>query len=93
MEEIRQFRRRIDEVDEQILQSLSKRAEICRSIGLVKDKHGMPIQDSPRENDVYAHIRKRASELGLDPSHIEAIYSEIVNMCSIVQGLKEKNEK
>ena len=90
MEEIRQFRRRIDEVDEQILQSLSKRAEICRSIGLVKDKHGMPIQDSPRENDVYAHIRKRASELGLDPSHIEAIYSEIVNMCSIVQGLKEK---
>ena len=93
MEEIRQLRRRIDEVDEQILQSLSKRAEICRSIGLVKDKHGMPIQDSPRENDVYAHIRKRASELGLDPSHIEAIYSEIVNMCSIVQGLKEKNEK
>ena len=93
MEEIRQLRRRIDEVDEQILQSLSKRAEICRSIGLVKDKHGMSIQDSPRENDVYAHIRKRASELGLDPSHIEAIYSEIVNMCSIVQGLKEKNEK
>ena len=90
MEEIRQLRRRIDEVDEQILQSLGKRAEICRSIGLVKDKHGMPIQDSPRENDVYAHIRKRASELGLDPSHIEAIYSEIVNMCSIVQGLKEK---
>ena len=90
MEEIRQLRRRIDEVDEQILQSLGKRAEICRSIGLVKDKHGMPIQDSPRENDVYAHIRKRASELGLDPSHIEAIYIEIVNMCSVVQGLKEK---
>ena len=93
MEEIRQFRRRIDEVDEQILQSLGKRAEICRSLGLVKDKHGMPIQDSPREDDVYVRIRKRASELGLDPSHIEAIYSEIVNMCSIVQGLKEKNEK
>jgi chorismate mutase len=93
MEEIRQLRRRIDEVDEQILRSLSKRAEICRSIGLVKEKHGLPIQDFPRENDVYAHIRKHASELGLDPSHIEAIYSEIVNMCSIVQGLKEKGEK
>jgi chorismate mutase len=90
MEEIRQLRRRIDEVDEQILQYLSKRAEICRSIGSVKDKHRMPIQDSPRENDVYARVRNRASELGLDPSHIEAIYGEIVDMCSTVQGLKEK---
>ena len=93
MEEIRQLRRRIDKVDEQILRSLSKRVEICRSIGLVKEKHELPIQDFPRENDVYAHIKKRASELGLDPSHVEAIYSEIVNMCSIVQGSKQKNEK
>jgi chorismate mutase len=93
MEEIKQLRRRIDEVDEQILQSLSKRTEICRSIGLIKEKHGFPIQDFPRENDVYAHIRERAAELGLDPSHVEAIYSQIVNMCSVVQGLKEKSEK
>jgi chorismate mutase len=45
MQEIKQLRKRIDEVDEQILQSLSERAEICRSIGLVKEKHGIPIQD------------------------------------------------
>jgi chorismate mutase len=93
MEEIKQLRRRIDEVDEQILQSLSKRTEICRSIGLIKEKHGFPIQDFPRENDVYAHIRERAAELGLDPSHVEAIYSQIVNMCSAVQDLKEKSGK
>jgi len=90
MESIKQLRKRIDEVDEQILQSLSKRTEICRSIGLVKEKHGFPIQDFPRENDVYAHIRERAAELGLDPSHVEAIYGEIVNMCSAVQDSKGK---
>ena len=90
MENVKQLRNRIDEVDEQILQSLSKRTEICRSIGLVKEKHGFPIQDFPRENDVYAHIRERAAELGLDPSHVEAIYCEIVNMCSAVQDLNEK---
>jgi chorismate mutase len=92
MEGIKQLRRRIDEVDEQILRSLSKRTEICKSIGLVKDKHGIPIQDFPRENSVYAHIRERATELGLNPSHVEAIYRQIVNMCSTVQDLKEKNE-
>lgn len=93
MEEIKQLRKKIDEVDEQILQSLSKRTEICRSIGLVKERHGIPIQDFPRENDVYAHIRERAAELGLNPSHLEAIYHEIVNMCSAVQYSKGKGEK
>ena len=90
MEEIKRLRKRIDEVDEQILQSLSKRTEICRSIGLVKEKHGISIQDFPRENDVYAHIRERAAELALNPSHVEAIYRQIVNMCIAVQDSKKK---
>jgi chorismate mutase len=93
MENIRQLRKRIDEVDEQILQSLSQRAEICRSIGSVKEKHGIPVQDFPRENDVYARMRGRAAELGLDPSHVEAIYRQIVNMCSAVQDSNGKSEK
>jgi chorismate mutase len=93
VENIEQLRKRIDEVDEQILQSLRKRTEICSSIGLVKKKHGIPIQDFPRENDVYERMRERAAELGLDPSYVEAIYRQIVNMCSAVQELKEKSEK
>jgi len=92
MEDIKQWRKRIDEVDEQILQSLSRRNEICKSIGSAKKKHGIPIQDLPRENDVYAHIKKKAADLGLDPAYTEAIYRQIVNMCSAVQELKEKSE-
>jgi chorismate mutase len=90
MENIRQLRKRIDEVDEQILRSLSQRAEICRSIGSVKEKHRIPVQDFPRENDVYARMRERAAELGLDPSRVEAIYRQIVNMCSAVQDSNGK---
>ena len=91
MQEIKQLRNRIDEVDEQILQFLSERAEMCRSIGLVKEKNELPIQDFPRENDVYAHIREKAAELGLDPSRVEAIYRQIVSMCSAVQSEKRKS--
>jgi len=93
VEDIKQLRKRIDEVDEQILQSLSKRTEICKSIGLVKKKHGIPIQDFPRESDVYAHVKEKAADLGLDPAQVESIYRQIVNMCSAVQGLKENCEK
>ena len=91
MQEIKQLRKRIDEVDGQILQSLNKRAEICRSIGLVKEKQGIPLQDFPRENDVYANMREKASELGLDPTHVEAIYRQIVSMCSAIQDSKRKS--
>jgi chorismate mutase len=90
MQEIKQLRKRVDEVDEQILRFLIKRAQICKSIGLIKEKHGIPIQDFPRENDVYAHIREKAAELGLDPSYVVAIYHQIVNMCSAVQDSKRK---
>ena len=93
MEGIKQLRKRIDEVDEQILQSLNKRVEICKSIGLVKKKHGIPIQDFPRESDVYAHIKEKAMDLGLDPAQVEAIYRQIVNMCGAVQELNENCEK
>ena len=85
MENINQLRKRIDEVDEQILHSLSERAEICRAIGLLKKKHRIPIKDLPRENDVYTHVREKAAGLGLDPVQVEAVYRKIVNMCTAVQ--------
>lgn len=85
MEDLKQLRKKIDDVDEQILRSLSERTELCKSIGLVKKKHGVPVKDLPRENNVYAHIKKKAAGLGLDPVQVEAIYRQIVNMCSSVQ--------
>ncbi|MEM2108388.1 MAG: chorismate mutase [Candidatus Bathyarchaeia archaeon] len=85
MEEIQRLRKTIDEVDEQILLLLSKRVEICRSIGAVKRKHGLPIKDLPRENDVYSRVRKKAEELGVDAAWVERIYQQIVNMCSALQ--------
>jgi chorismate mutase len=67
--------------------------EICKCIGLVKKKHGIPIQDLPRESDVYAHVKEKAADLGLDPAQVEAIYRQIVNMCIVVQELEENYKK
>lgn len=92
MEEIRKLRRRIDELDENILRLLGERSEICRSIGLLKKKNDMPITDPYRENQIYRNVRDKASAFGLDASHVEAIYRQIVNMCSLIQGPKETSE-
>ena len=92
MDDIKKLRRRIDQVDEQILQFLSERVEVCRSIGSLKRKQKIPIKDIPRENDVYAYIRKKAATLGLDAVQVEAVYRQIVNMCMAVQELEEKRK-
>ena len=92
MQDIQKLRKRIDEVDDQILRFLGERSEICRSIGLLKKENDMPITDAIRENEVYSNIRNKASDFGLDGDQVEGIYCQIVNMCSSVQELKEKSE-
>jgi chorismate mutase len=92
MEDIKQLRKRIDAVDEQIMQALSERVKICKAIGSAKKEQGLPTRDVHRENEVYQRVKQKAPKLALDPRQTESVYREIVNMCSSVQELKEKCE-
>lgn len=85
MDELKQLRKQVDSVDKQLLQLLSQRVQICRAIGSIKKRQGLPVQDSRREQEVYQQVKAKAAQLGLNPAQIEAIYREIVNMCSAVQ--------
>jgi len=92
MADIRQLRKKIDAVDEQILRALGERTKICREIGSTKQSQAIPIRDMMRENQVYRHVREKAAQFALDPNQVEAVYREIVNMCSAVQKSKENRE-
>jgi chorismate mutase len=85
MDELKTLRRKIDDVDEAILVLLCQRAKICQEIGSEKKAQGLPVRDSDLEAKVFDRIRKRANELGLNSVQVEAVYREIVNMCSSVQ--------
>jgi chorismate mutase len=92
MQDIQRLRKRIDGIDENILQLLGERSEICRSIGILKKEQSLPVIDTFRENEVFSNIRVKAADFGLDANQVEAIYRQIVNMCSSIQELKEKTE-
>ena len=85
MDEIQQFRKRIDDIDDQILAALCERVKLCKAIGAAKRKQGLAVRDSSRENEVYKRIKEKAARFGLDSGQVEAVYREIVNMCSAVQ--------
>ena len=85
MDEIQKLRKKVDELDDQILKALCDRVKVCKAIGDAKRKQGMQIRDSSRENEVYRRIKEESVQFQLDPVQIERVYREIVNMCSAVQ--------
>jgi len=85
MAEIQRLRKKVDEIDEQILTALYERTKTCKAIGLIKKKQGMPVRDVTRENLVFKRVKGKAVEFQLNPLQVEAVYREIVNMCSAIQ--------
>jgi chorismate mutase len=90
LEKILSLRRKIDEIDEQILRFLKERVEISRSIGKTKRQHGIPVRDYEREDELYAKLMRRASELGLNPHEVKAVYREIIAMAIRAQESETK---
>jgi chorismate mutase len=85
MAEIAELRKRIDDIDDLILQSLVERVKVCKAIGLAKRKQGLAVKDSSREKEIFRRLMEKSAAAALDPVLVEAVYREIVNMCSAVQ--------
>ena len=85
MDEIEKLRKKVDEIDVQIIIALCERAKACEAIGFVKKKKGVPVRDISEKMKFTSGSNRRAIEFHLDPVQVEAVYREIVNMCSAVQ--------
>jgi len=79
------LRKKVDEIDEKILYFLRERVEVCKGIGAIKWEQRIPIRDYQREDEVYTNIMRKASELGLNPQEVKAVYQEIMAMCTHAQ--------
>jgi chorismate mutase/prephenate dehydratase len=55
---LEELRKRIDELDEKIVELLNERARIVVEIGKLKDKIGKPIYAPDREKEIFARIAK-----------------------------------
>ena len=56
--EIEDWRKEIDEMDEQIVHLISKRAEAAKAIGDLKRQSMLPVYEPQRERDVFEHVKK-----------------------------------
>jgi len=82
--DIADWRRKIDDVDEQIVQLINERAKAARAIGEIKQAQGLPVYEPQRENDVFAHVR-RANPGPLTDAEIVDVYERIIDVMRALQ--------
>ena len=82
LQELKQLRERIDEVDKQILQSLAERFELVSKIGELKRRHDLNVYDPERAQEVENKWSSYAEQSGFSPECAIKIYKTI-HECSV----------
>ena len=78
-QELEDYRRRIDDIDEQLLRLLAQRMDVVRTIGAYKREHGLPALDQERWQAVLSSLLANAETLHLSPEFITSFY-ELIHM-------------
>ncbi len=81
---LEELRRRIDELDEQIVVALAGRLELARATRL--QKTNVTVHDPEREAAVLAHVEGVAARCGVDPAVILPVYALILELCRELQA-------
>lgn len=93
-ERLGELRREMDEIDERLLDLISKRMEISREIGRFKVEHNMPVLQPVRYDYLVSRRVAQARELMVNEDFIrvvlEAIHEESVRQQLEVFGKEEK---
>jgi chorismate mutase len=82
--DISDWRQKIDELDEQIVVLISKRAEAAKAIGELKATAKLPVYEPGREQTVFNHVRK-ANPGPLDDAAILHVYERIIDVMRTLQ--------
>lgn len=82
--EISDWRKRIDELDEQIVRLISQRAEAARAIGELKRTADLPVYEPRREQAVFDHIRA-ANPGPLADAELLHVYERIIDVMRTLQ--------
>jgi phosphinothricin acetyltransferase len=86
-----EIRQQIDGIDGEIINLLSKRAELVSAAGkLKKDVHG--VRDPKRVEQVIEKVKTKAVSAGLDPALAEEMYRTIIG-CFIRREMREFTER
>ena len=72
-----EMRRQIDMCDDNLLEILNHRMELCRQIGKFKKENNMTIVQTERYGQILEKRLKQAEELGMNPQFVQTIMQAV----------------
>lgn len=82
--EISDWRKKIDELDEQIVRLINRRAEAAKAIGEIKRVANLPVYEPGREQTVFEHVRS-VNAGPLADAEIQDVYERIIDVMRALQ--------
>ena len=76
-EGIQQMRKKIDEIDNQLMELLAKRMEVCREIGHYKKEHNMTVLQAGRYNEILEKRGVQGALSGMSPEFVARVFENI----------------
>lgn len=83
-----ELRRRIDDLDEQLVRLLNARAECALAIGAEKKAAGMEIYQPSREAEVLAHVQQ-VNAGPLDDGAVKRLFERVIDEARRLERLAD----
>ena len=74
---VEQLRKQIDELDNQLMDLLAKRMNVCREIGRYKKEHNMTVLQASRYNEILEKRGVQGSLTGMAPEFVAKVFESI----------------
>lgn len=86
--DLKELRKQINEIDDEILSLYLKRMNISKQIGQYKKEHNLPIYDSKREEELINNLLNK-----IDNNELKENYKKIIQLILIEsKNQQEKND-
>ncbi len=96
--DIQYLRKKINEIDSQLIELLAKRRNLSKDVIIAKDLNDLPIRDEKREKELLRRLITEGKKKGLEAEYVANIFYEIIENSvrlqqKYVQQQANKNEK
>lgn len=71
------LRKQIDELDNDLMELLAKRMQVCREIGQYKKEHNMTVYQANRYNEILEKRGAQGSLMGMDANFIAKVFEGV----------------
>ncbi|MFC5652563.1 chorismate mutase [Paenibacillus solisilvae] len=74
------LRRRIDQLDQEIISLLAQRFQLTETVGHYKAQHHLEAQDKARESQQFKKIIRLSEQAGLNAEYSVQVYRRIIDI-------------